>query len=243
VSVGTLSRERYKRTPDGKPVAHFSTSKTSNESNENFHGKRRAIQAFNVNPSMDNGEGADVTRRRMSSMEDHNAIEITKQHLRGIFAAACTDHTAQKGEMRLNPRNLREAVVMTGLFPSKRLVDEFFEGGSNSTSVNLGRFLEVILENLAIDDDDDMKEPTVEDNLVELFHLFDEEGTGTMRIKDLRHLMMEVLTSDKTELSRAEFDEFLDYAKLEGDAEIDYKVLASNFMLNKPKPESIVIDK
>jgi len=172
-------------------------------------------------------------------MDDRSLVELQKQHLRGIFAAACTDHVSQKGEMRLNAKNLKEAVIMTGLYPSKRLLEQFFEG--KTTSISLPRFLEVILENLAIESDDDMKEPDMEEHLVDLFKMFDEDGNGTMRISNLRHLMMEVLTSDKTELSRAEFDEFLEYAGLEGDAEIDYKTLAANFMLSNPTPEDIIL--
>ena len=53
--------------------------------------------------------------------------------------------------------------------------------------------------------------------------------------------MMEVLTSDKTELSRAEFEEFLGYAGLGGEEEIDYKALARNFMLSNTKQEDIVV--
>ena len=60
-------------------------------------------------------------------------------------------------------------------------------------------------------------------------------------MNDLRHLMMEVLTSDKTELSRAEFEEFLGYAGLGGEEEIDYKALARNFMLSNTKQEDIVV--
>ena len=238
VSVGTLARERYKNMR--KPQDQLS-QRSSTDHDSEFDGKKRAIQAFNLNASMDGSNEGDMRERRLSSMDEGSMIELQKQHLRGIFAAACTDHTDRNGEMRLNSKNLKEAVIMTGLYPSKRLLQLFFE--ANNTSISLPRFLEVVLENLAIDADDDMKEPDMEDHLVELFAMFDEDKAGTMRIKDLRHLMMEVLTSDKTELSRAEFDEFLEYAGLHGDAEIDYKVLAKNFMLSNPTPCDIIIGK
>ena len=120
---------------------------------------------------------------------------------------------------------------MTGLAPSRALLAQFLPG--NKKTVDLSKFLGVVLENLDYEHD-------VEGDLTMLFEMFDEEGTGTMTTKTLRHLMMDVLTSDKTQLSRAEFDEFLEYAGLSGDEVIDYTKLANNFMLSKPELKMVI---
>ena len=128
-------------------------------------------------------------------------------------------------------QNLREAVSMTGLYPGRALLGQFASGGKKN--VDLSAFLAVILENLEYEKD-------MMDDLVTLFEMFDEDGSGTISAKSLRHLLMEVLTSDQTELSRAEFDEFLEYAGLDGGEIIDYKALANNFMLSKPERKMVV---
>ena len=120
---------------------------------------------------------------------------------------------------------------MTGLYPGRALLGQFASGGKKN--VDLSAFLAVILENLEYEKD-------MMDDLVTLFEMFDEDGSGTISAKSLRHLLMEVLTSDQTELSRAEFDEFLEYAGLDGGEIIDYKALANNFMLSKPERKMVV---
>ena len=133
--------------------------------------------------------------------------------------------------MVLNKDNLKEAVSMTGLVPSRALLAQFLPG--NKKTCDLSKFLGVVLENLEFEND-------VEQDLIMLFGMFDEDNTLTMTAKDLRHLMMDVLTSDKTQLSRAEFDEFLEYAGLNGDETIDYMKLANNFMLSKPEKNMVI---
>ena len=193
-------------------------------------GKNRAISAFNANPSLGESHSSVVPGTPSVSEEPITLIELQKQHLRGIFAAACTSLGPQ-GEMVLNKDNLKEAVAMTGLAPSRALLAQFLPG--NKRSCDLSKFLGVVLENLEYETD-------VEQDLIMLFEMFDEDSTGTMSAKDLRHLMMDVLTSDKTQLSRAEFDEFLEYAGLNGDETIDYRKLANNFMLSKPELKMVV---
>jgi len=119
---------------------------------------------------------------------------------------------------------------MTGLYPSRALLSQFTTGGKKK--VDLSKFLAVILENLEYEKD-------MNGDLVVLFEMFDEEKSGTLSAKTLRHLLMEVLTSDQTELSRAEFDEFLEYAGLDGGEIINYRALSNNLMLSKPEMKMV----
>ncbi|GMI40668.1 hypothetical protein TeGR_g14523 [Tetraparma gracilis] len=116
------------------------------------------------------------------------------------------------------------------------MLDQFLPG--NKKTVDLAKFLSVVLENLEYEEE--VMKDVVMNDLVGLFEMFDADGQGQMDIKTIRHLMMEVLTSDKTELSRAEFDEFLEYAGLQGGEIIDYKALANNLMLSKREVKMIL---
>ncbi|GMH51028.1 hypothetical protein TrRE_jg8819, partial [Triparma retinervis] len=235
-SAGTMARNthkknyKYKVAEDGGGRGRSWSEKSSDQIAAQA-GKSRAISAFNNNPNLGQASFANVNADAASmDGEDPNLMELQKQHLRGIFAAACTDHEGD-GDMSLNSTNLREAVSMTGLYPGRALLGQFATGGKKG--VDLSAFLAVILENLEYEKD-------MMDDLVTLFEMFDEDGTGTITAKSLRHLLMEVLTSDQTELSRAEFDEFLEYAGLEGGEIIDYRALANNFMLSKPELKMVV---
>lgn len=239
-SSGTKARQMHKqnykykveRQESGGFSGGGATRRKSDEQVAATAGKSRAISAFNNNPSLGENHfssGPSLTVTPEGSVEPVSLIELQKQHLRGIFAAACTDTT--NGEMVLGKQNLKEAVSMTGLAPSRALLAQFLPG--NKKTVDLSKFLGVVLENLDYEHD-------VEGDLTMLFEMFDEDSTGTMTTKTLRHLMMDVLTSDKTQLSRAEFDEFLEYAGLSGDEVIDYTKLANNFMLSKPELKMVI---
>ena len=229
-----LNRSKYKYKADHSTAKErsFSASNPA-EIGQAKAGKSRAISAFNSNPSMGESNPSRAPEHRRSSGGGH-MIELQKQHLRGIFAAACTEHT--HGEMLLSQENLREAVSMTGLVPSKTLLEQFLPG--NKKTVDLAKFLSVVLENLEYEEE--VMKDVVMNDLIGLFEMFDTAGEGEMDIKTIRHLMMEVLTSDKSELSRAEFDEFLEYAGLQGGEVIDYKKLANNLMLSKPEQKMVV---
>ena len=82
--------------------------------------------------------------------------------------------------------------------------------------------------------------------LLELFAMFDQEHTGTVTLRTLRHLLLDVLTPER--LSRAEFDEFVHYAGLavepsdamaygpdaDEQVRVDYRKYINNMLIGRP---------
>jgi len=104
-STGTMARNTHKKNYNYKVAEDIagrgrSWSEKSSDQIAAQAGKSRAISAFNNNPNL--GQSSFV-RPNSGSMdgEDPNLIELQKQHLRGIFAAACTDHEGE-GDMVLS---------------------------------------------------------------------------------------------------------------------------------------------
>lgn len=175
---------------------------------------------------------------------DRETGETVKQQLRGIFAAHDFDHDGM-----LTRAQLVDVVSMLGLKATDKLVAKFFPGSSKAAApqaadklVDLPTFVRVACEEL-------VAAPDVVPELIELFQVFDPpnaEGkrSGTITLKTLRHIMLEVLTPDR--LTREEFDDYLDCAGLkteefgmEGQVRIDYLKLASNLLIGK-SPQNMV---
>ena len=182
-------------------------------------GRSRVISSFISSPSTAASTGM---------------IDLQKQQLRGIFAAACVERT-KGGELLLTKESLKEAVLMTGLVPETAMLEEFLSPPRRT--VDVATFVSVAVEKLE-------REEEVEggrmDDLVELFGMFDKDGSGTTDVGTIRHLMRNVLTTDNTQLTEAELAEFLKCAGLkEGDV-VDSGALANNLMMGKAEGEMIV---
>ena len=179
-------------------------------------GRSRAISLFNSDPTLK----LDIEQGERSAATQN--VELKKQHLRGIFAAACTDYDAKGGtKMLLREENLKKAITMTGLYPSRALLSRFSSGGGKP-SANLSKFIAVILENLHIDRD-------VSEDLQLLFETFGNKETGEISVSSLRRLLSQV---SPNELSTEEAEEFLLSVNPQSST-INYEALISNFMVSK----------
>ena len=174
--------------------------------------------------------------------------DTTVQQLRGVFAIEDADRDGL-----LTRPQLVKAVAMLGLRATDARIEAFLAHGSKK-QVDLKTFLAVASAEL----ERDTSAPegpgasardgalSVEAELLELFAMFDQEHTGTVTLRTLRHLLLDVLTPER--LSRAEFDEFVHYAGLavepsdamaygpdaDEQVRVDYRKYINNMLIGRP---------
>ena len=168
--------------------------------------------------------------------------ETTVQQLRGVFAIEDADRDGL-----LTRPQLVKAVAMLGLRATDARIEAFLAHGSKK-QVDLKTFLAVASAELERDASapDGPGSGSVEAELLELFAMFDQEHTGTVTLRTLRHLLLDVLTPER--LSRAEFDEFVHYAGLavepsdamaygpdaDEQVRVDYRKYINNMLIGRP---------
>ena len=150
--------------------------------------------------------------------------ETTLQQLRAIFAANDAD-----GAEALDEAQLKGAIEMLGLKASTALVSKFFARREDdlSETISLPEFV------LAAADELDAAQ-SIEPEMLQLFQLFDEPGTGAVDVATLRHLLCDFTSPER--LTKEEFDDFAECAGLSGgeDVKFDYKKYVHNMMVGKP---------
>lgn len=176
--------------------------------------------------------------------------DSVRQQLRGIFAAHDHDH-----DHMITRAQLVDVISMLGIRPSNDLITRFFDARPNNAAaslIDLETFLGVASKEL----ESVPEEEETSKCLVELFEVFDTERIGTVTVKTLRHIMLEVLTPDR--LSRSEFEEFLQcamyssassYARpvpvgygMEDYVHINYRRLISSLLIGKPRQSCIEVE-
>ena len=146
------------------------------------------------------------------------------QQLRAIFAANDVE-----GKEALDESQLKAAIEMLGLRATTSIVSKFFARREDdlSETITLPEFV------LAAVDELDAA-PGIEPEMLALFKLFDETGTGVVDVATLRHLLCDFNSPER--LTKDEFDDFAECAGLTGGDEVsfDYQKYVHNMMVGKP---------
>ena len=177
-----------------------------------------------------------------------NAAEFSTQLGESVpFRKAVFDALDADRDGLLTRPQLVKAVAMLGLRATDARIEAFLARGAKK-QVDLKTFLAVASAELERDASapDGPGSGSVEAELLELFAMFDQEHTGTVTLRTLRHLLLDVLTPER--LSRAEFDEFVHYAGLavepsdamaygpdaDEQVRVDYRKYINNMLIGRP---------